>query len=262
MEKTKLQRIEESYLGIFKFVLIAVLSLALLASIALLVMGGSKFFDKPMEPSPVKEPPKVEMNLDKFIQQLTPKESSDDKSKDDESAPKRDESEIALDKMVGLYVDRLWGHFDSYQKQCESPVIVDKETFEKAFPKNVIRGWFKSYGQDFAESQDKFTNAVMTNPKAIQICKEKKGRGGVFTSLLNWHRNEWQQQVASIEKFKRGENERVSKFRLDEEIRVAEKKAEGIMFFWAALTAFGTFMSIALLLIFSKIETNLRILKQ
>jgi hypothetical protein len=258
MEKTKLQKIEESYLGIFKFVLLLALSVSLLATVTLLAIGGSRFLDKPEKPVPEKEPPKVEINLDKFIQQLTPNE----KTQIEESPPKRNEAEIALDKMVNLYVGKLWIHFDSYQKQCEAPVMVDRETFEKSFPKIIMRSWFKSYGQEFAESQDKFASAVINNPKAIQICKDRKGRGGVFTSLLDWHRDEWVRQSSSIQKFKSDERERVSQFNRSEELRIAAKMAEGTMLFWAALIAFGTFMSIAMLLIFSKIETNLRNLKQ
>jgi hypothetical protein len=126
------------------------------------------------------------------------------------------------------------------------------------FPRNSFRNWFRKYGPNFAESQDNFLRVVLANPTVIKICIDKQGRGGVFSGALNWHLEEWADALDDIAEFNKKEESRVLRQYNAEEVRIMAKRSEGVYMLWGALISFGVFMSLALLLIFSKIETNLR----
>jgi hypothetical protein len=176
----------------------------------------------------------------------------------DQQEEKPPVKDTRLDDMVDKYVGNLWTYFDGYQKSCSVPKQVTQDEFIKGFPKNIIKGWFQTWGENFAQSQDKFEKAVLSNPKVINYCKEKEGKGAVFFRSLDWHKDQYAKQVREGEKFEKEEAARVAQFEREENARVAMKKAEAFASLMIALSSFGTFMMLALLLIFSKIESNLR----
>ena len=167
MKKEKLQQIEETYLKIFKVVLIILLTVALLASIGLVGKGVVDMMETPKAAEPEKMPPKTEINVEKFLEQVEPKENAPS-PKPDTHPVKSSEKTSALDEMLNSYFSKLWIHFDAYQKACQSPIQVDKEAFEKSFPKHIMRGWFSVFGNDFAESQD--TSFVIPSLPQLSKC--------------------------------------------------------------------------------------------
>jgi len=98
--------------------------------------------------------------------------------------------------------------------------------------------------------------ALLSDARAIQFCKDKKGP--IFVPSLNWHKTEWARQLNEGQEFNQRESRRVQLFKIAEAERVAEAKVEAITSFTVAASAFGFFMTLSLLLIFSNIETNLR----
>jgi hypothetical protein len=116
--------------------------------------------------------------------------------------------------------------------------------------------WFKSYGPSFADSQDAFEKAVLASPAGIQIGKDNP-KISVLMKSLTWHAAEWERQLEAAKTFDRKEERRVKLFEMEEDAKVAAVKFGAASSLHAALIAFGVFMCLALLLIFSKIETDL-----
>lgn len=254
---TNFEKIELLYLKIFKIVVLVVLTLALVISLVMAVKGAIDYSATPRTPPPAESAPKPNVNIDDFIKQLEPeKEEPPPATKPKAEEPPRKNS--VLDDMVDNHVLKLWTYFDGYQQSCNAPTKVDKETFLNGFPKGIMRGWFQSLGQEFAESQDRFVKSLLGNQKVIQYCREKSGKGQIFFRSLDWHKNQYEKQIRDGKLFERNEAKRIQDFEIAEENRVSAEKEKAIISLITALSAFGIFMCLALLLIFSKIETNLR----
>ena len=264
MSNDGLKKIEEAYLQIFKVVIIIVLSIALLVSGVMLISGVSDYFATPSNPEPAKTAPKPSVSVDEFLKSFDKKEEQPTPAaiEPQEKPAPVEKKDISLDAMTDLYLGKLWVYLDKYQAACNPPVKVDKETFFRTFDKQFMKNLFRSYGKDYAESQDKFEQAVLSNQRIIQICKEKDGKSGVFYGSLNWFKSSWQTQLEDGKQFEIDERQRVKDFAADERARVIGKKAGAFASLMVAAISFGVFMSLALLLIFSKIETNLRGIKE
>ena len=257
MKKSVLSKFEEVYLTIFKVVIIVVLSIALIVSGVMLVKGLSDMNVKPRIPSPARKASKPNVNIDKFLNEFDPKEQTAPAPPIQENktqAPK----DTSLDVMVDKYLANLWLYVDDYQKQCSLENPVNKDDFMNTFPKYVFKNLFSAYGEEFAESQDKFEKAVLGNKRIMQICIDKKGQAQVLAASLGWHEKEYSKQLQEGNKFEEKELERVKSEEENEYNKVAAKKAQGTQSLIVALGAFGVFMALMLLLIFSKIESNLR----
>ncbi|QWD09579.1 hypothetical protein G6713_02190 [Polynucleobacter paneuropaeus] len=257
MENNKINKFEELYLKIFKVVILVVLTLTLVVSVIMLLKGTGEYFATPSSAPAAKSAPPPNVNIDNFINSLDPKKPEEPQQpvQQEEKPPVKD---TRLDDMVDKYVGNLWTYFDGYQKSCSVPKQVTQDEFIKGFPKNIIKGWFQTWGENFAQSQDKFEKAVLSNPKVINYCKEKEGKGAVFFRSLDWHKDQYAKQAREGEAFEKQEAARVAQFEREENARVAMKKAEAFASLVIAMSSFGTFMMLALLLIFSKIESNLR----
>lgn len=259
MDHNKIDKFEELYLKIFKVVILVVLTITLVVSVIMLLKGTSEYFATPSSAPAAKTAPPPNVNIDNFINSLDPKKPEEPPQQQpvqqEEKPPVKD---TRLDDMVDKYVGNLWTYFDGYQKSCAVPKPVSQEEFTKGFPKHVIKGWFQTWGENFAQSQDKFEKAVLSNQKVIKYCKDKEGKGGVFFRSLDWHKDQYAKQIREGEIFEKQEAARVAQFEREEYARVTMKKAEAFASLTVAMSSFGTFMMLALLLIFSKIESNLR----
>lgn len=256
MKKSVLNKFEEVYLTIFKVVIIVVLSIALIASGVMLVKGLTEMNAKPGTPSPAKKASRPNVNIDKFLEEFDQKEQPAPATPQQERKP--EVKDTSLDDMVDEYVTKLWTYFDGYQKLCSVANPVSKDDFMNSFPKQVMKNLFHTYGKEFADSQDKFEKAVLENKRIIQICVEKQGQAQVFFRSIDWHIREYRKQLEEANKFDEQEIARVENETHNEELKAAAKKAQGTQSLIVSLGAFGVFMALMLLLIFSKIESNLR----
>ena len=258
MKSDNINKFEELYLKIFKVVILVVLTLTLIISVVMLIKGASEYFASPSAAPPAKTAPPPNVNIENFINSLDPKKPDEPQQQPAQQEAKPPVKDTRLDDMVDKYVGNLWIYFDGYQKSCVVPKSLTEEEFLKGFPKNVLKEWFSIWGENFAQSQDKFEKTLLSHPKVINYCKEKEGKGGVFFRSLDWHKGQYAQQIKDGEIFAKEEAARVAKFDREENARVAMKKAEAFQSLIIAFSSFGTFMMLALLLIFSKIESNLR----
>lgn len=90
---------------------------------------------------------------------------------------------------------------------------------------------------------------------------ERRQGSTFFAGGLEWHDNQWVEVLYAAENYDRQERNRVQSERMLAGMEAEATRALGIQMLWAALISFGVFMSLALLLIFSKIETNLRVVR-
>jgi hypothetical protein len=260
MKKNKLIQIEETYLQIFKIVIIVLLTITLLASVIFVLKGLSEMMATPDKAEAAKDPGKPNVSIEKFLNQYDDldKPKPPEPSEPKEEAPKTVPKDISLDDMTDAYLAKLWTYYDGYQKKCNAPVQVDKETFLRTFPRQVLRSWIAAYGKEFAESQDAFEKNLLSNKRAIEVCIKKEGKAGIFNRSLDWHVFEWRMELNRIDKFRRDEERRVTQFERSEYLRVAAKKMNATSTLLMAAYAFCVFLSLAMLLIFAKIESNLR----
>lgn len=264
MSKDRMKKIEEFYLQIFKFVVLIVLSLALVASGVMAAKGISEFFARPGRPVPARKAPKPSVDTNEFIRSFDVKVKPVDTPVEPAkaAAPNEPAKDHSLDDMVDSYLGKIWVYADAFQKACSMPIQLDEAKFLKALPRNEIKDWFRTSGLEFAESQDKFEKDVLSNDKVIQAGKEQTVMTEMVTRSLWSHRVAWQKSVRDARNFEAEENMRVGAFGAEESARVMIKKLQAAKSLMTALTAFGIFMSLALLLIFTKIETDLKGIKE
>lgn len=252
-----LVKIEETYLKLFKIVLLLILTLALLAAIVTVVKGVMDFMAKPEPVAPAEKAPEPKVDVEAFIKALEKREQPP--APTPAAPPPEAPRAHPMDELAATHLAKAWSYYDAYQKACNVPTKIEQDGFMSSdFPRNSFRNWFRKYGPNFAESQDAFLRTVLANPSVIKICVDKQGRGGIFSGALNWHMEEWADAVDAAAQFNKEEQNRVRRAEDAEEARIMAKKMEGVQMLWGALISFGVFMSLALLLIFSKIETNLR----
>lgn len=253
-----LVKIEETYLKLFKIVLLLILTLALLVALVTVIKGIMDFTAKPEPIAPAQTAPAPKVDVDAFIKALE-KRDQPPAAPTTPNAPPEAPRANPMDELAASHLAKAWSYYDAYQKACNVPTKIEQDGFMSSdFPRNSFRNWFRKYGPNFAESQDNFLRVVLANPTVIKICIDKQGRGGVFSGALNWHLEEWADALDDIAEFNKKEESRVLRQYNAEEARIMAKRSEGVYMLWGALISFGVFMSLALLLIFSKIETNLR----
>jgi len=263
MKNSKLVKIEETYLLIFKVVLLFILTLALVGSLGLIVKGGLGFTEVERIPKPAKAPPSFNVKFDDFLNKV---EAENKEKKDRESSKTFDTSLYnkseqvvdSADQVAEYYTNKLWDLLDSYQNSCKIFSKVEKDDFLKNFPKASLKDSYKQYGYEYLTSMEEFMSGLLSNERTIEWCIKNEGKGQIFMKSIGWHRQKYANWVMEKEQVERYEKDRVDNFINAERGRIVKIKALSMTYFTYALISFGIFMSITLLLIISKIEYNLR----
>lgn len=263
MKNIKLIKIEETYLLIFKVVLLLILTLALVGSFGLIVKGGLGFTEVERIPEPAKASPSFNVKYEDFLNKI---EAENKEKKDRESSKTFDaslynKSELVVDpadQLTDDYTNKLWNLFDIYQNSCKISSKIDKDDFLKSFPKSSLKNSYKQYGYGYLTSMDEFMSGLLSHERTIEWCIKNEGKGQVFMKSIGWHLNKYANWISE----KENENEKVENFKNNEKRRLGAIKEQSMTYFTYALISFGIFMSITLLLIISKIEYNLRSLME
>lgn len=77
-------------------------------------------------------------------------------------------------------------------------------------------------------------------------------------AALEYHRSSWDKQVQEAKDFEAGERAQVVAFEEREQSKLMLSKADAYKSFLSAAIAFGLFMGVAMVLIFARVESNLR----
>ena len=260
MSRSLLTRIEEGYLKLFRIAIIIILTLVLLATIALAVDGVRKMTAKPVEIAPAQPAPEPSVSVEEFLKEFDKQPEAEASAPATPADAPPAKPDTSLDDKVSAQIARLFGYFDGYQRACRiaPDARVDQRTFEASFNRRVMRDLFEELGDPYIRSQDGFEKALLAHPRVIQICIERQGRAQVFWNSMNWHLEQWRKSIKEGEEFAAAEIERVEAETAAEAARIEAEKAAGKMQLMVAGGLFAVFISHALLLIFAKIEANLR----
>ncbi len=257
-----LKKTEELYLQIFKVTIIVALSISLVASVIMLIIGANGYlFSAPTKPMPAQVAPPPKIEVQGFVQSFV---ASEKPSPVPTAAP-------ALVKPKGITpnhaltpssdsLEKIWGYADQYQRKCNLPVQMSKDQFLKKIKE--LTGSPRALNLEFINSQDAFIKALLEDPATVELGKSQTVVTKIVAAAMAWHAKEWHRQIEEGRHFEAREAVRVAQFLAEENLRAASKKVFMGTMLLGSLWAFGVFLALALILIFSKIETNLREIKQ
>jgi len=258
-----IKKIEETYLNLFKIVLLLILTVALFAAIGLALKGWIDSRAQPERVAPAETAPPPKVDFEDFLKSL---QQTDEPAQTPEPVAPTAPAPVQvdpLDEMVKKYIDSTWPIYNTFQTAC---LIEQPDTKEDFLAwdglRNFYRGNFKRFGEPFAMSQDGFIKSIYPDPRVVKLCIERNSDTRIFGRGLEWHREQWILAVDAAERYNEQERRREQAKQLEARMEATAKRAMGAQMLWAALISFGVFMSLALLLIFSKIESNLRLLQQ
>lgn len=256
--------IEELFLNFFKITVLCIMILALLATIGLSGYAIYLYSQSPKETAPAQKAPEKdpakEINLYDLMNYLIEQEKQKNTPTDtSQTLPGNRQSARFLEDATTLY--RCSGDFatklgltinETNDEFLQRVGKLRSELEEKA--NNPLRG------EKWVNSVVAFSCNALGNDSLISLKKEKKV-GSVFYPLLKFHINAWDKIQNDKIQFEKKEEERVNTERNAEAYRVSKAKALAITCLSAAACSFGMFMFLAIYLLFSKIESNLRDIK-
>lgn len=152
--------------------------------------------------------------------------------------------------------EKLWVHIQRYQADCGIAAPLGKGEFIESLRQTPLKRVLDVRGAEYATSQDAFAKQVLGDKETIAMCKA--GRGGLFFATLEFHRANWDRQVEEAKKFEERERERVEATEASQARGASERKANAAQALQGAAIALGLFMCVALILIFARLEINLR----
>lgn len=247
--KTKIDYLWDKFISLFRVIITTIAIIVLAAAIYFLGSGSLHFFakEKPAPEFQEYNPPPISANL--FISTL-----NETKTKEESNSSDKDTYEVQVEEQLL----KLWPLLDNYQNSCNVNPKVEKDTFIQSFPKSVLRNWLLAYGNDFFVDQVKFVGEVLRSKEVIEKCIESKGTSQVFTKSLDWHKEQWIETKELKDKRDTESREEIENFIRSEELRVSAENAQGYTKLTFFIWTIGIFISIASLIIFSRIESNLR----
>lgn len=255
LPNTTSSNLELFLLNIFKWVVITSM-LALIAATVWLV--GTGLWQLPLltsVPPPAKAAPKPIFSNAEFFQAIKPQPSDKAVATPQAAVP----STLAPDTGEAEFraqAERLWTYASKYQTDCKVAAPLSKSDFMESLRQTPLKHILESRGSEFAVSQDVFVKNILSSEDLVKLCK--MGRTGLFFTVLEYHRSNWDRQVQDAKDFEARERDRIANFEETEANRVVASKARAYQAFLGAAISFGLFMGVALVLIFARLESNLR----
>jgi hypothetical protein len=250
---------EELFLKFFKFIILTVMSLTLICVVVSLIFSVYQYSQSPKAPAPAQKAPIKTVDINEFLKQLKPdvpkqEESSKDNEKKVESLPKtldikyKEEAKKIIDcdveshKQAKIVEDEAGkDRIEIFRKQLQR--IADDKTVDRGLP--------------FVSDLVKVSCAIYLNSQVIEY-RKANAEADIFTDAINFHIKTWDALKEAAAKFDQDEKIRVETEEEEENIRVDMSKEAAKISLLVAAGAFGLFMALALYLIISAIESNLR----
>ncbi|MBK7720086.1 MAG: hypothetical protein WAT33_01385 [Giesbergeria sp.] len=251
------KRTEELFLKIVKVTVLACMALALLAVMILGVNVVYQSAKTPNAPAPAQKAPDKGVSMDDLKKFLL-KEEKPGEPQPSSSSPKPMAPSLRyLEEVTRLY--RCSVEFGAkvgaqIDQEDNSAAAQRVEELRAQIEKLAADG---RRGERWVKATTEFTCAALADPTIIAMRKEGKIKS-VFLPVLNFHIMTWDNIQDEKAAFEQAERDRVDKERAEEAVRIAQAKADAFTSAIAAGVAFGTFMLLAIYLLGSKIETNLR----
>ena len=252
---------EELLLRIVKYVILVLMAIALLAIPVSLMIGGVNLSSQPKEPAPAEIAPAKDVTaegLQNFL--LDVQKRQDDADNFDPSKKKASEQ----DQTPAQYLENAVKTIRCLQKfavaaEISLPVDYDSNADAMKFRTELEGAANRTgRGEPYVNSLTSFICKIVADPAIVALKKESKFKGSIRATATLYHRNQWDRLVTEKNSFDAAEKARVAEERGAEALRIAADRAKAIAAFSAAGAAFLTFMLLALYLIMTKIETNMR----
>ena len=248
---------EELFLKIVKVAVLACMGLALLVVIVLGVNVAYQMSKTPNEPAPAQKAPEKAVSMDdlkKFLQQ----EDKPGAAQPSASSPKPMAPSLRyLEEVTRLYrcsiefAQKVGAEIDQEDNAAAAQRVEELRAEVEAFAGDSRRG------ERWVKATTDFTCTALADPVIVALRKDGKVKS-VFFPVLNFHIKAWDAIEDEKAAFEKAERDRVENQRAEEAVRIAEARASALASAIAAGVAFGTFMLLAIYLLGSKIETNLR----
>ena len=257
-------KLDSLYLKLFKYVVVGLMTLALLAVVVLVPFAAIRFFQTPVSIEPARSPPQRAVDLEQFKNYLMQQEKlrlEQEKNGGATTGNKQTSSAPAVSSLYAEHSLAIQRCSETFRQNAQLDVAssTEKELSEarEAQRANIERLAANQFlGPSWPDAMQAFVCAVLTNPVIAKL-RQDKLIGSVVAPAIQFHSVAW----AGIEREKADfiakEQARVASQEMAEVARVVAAKAQAVMLLGAAGSAFLFFMLMALYLIFAKIEDNL-----
>lgn len=260
--------LDKLYLRFFKYAVVGLMTLALLAVVVMLPMAAYQYFQTPLPPTPAKAPPQRAVNLEDLKKFLIDEEKRRKEQEKGGSAPV-DNAALATPTATQIYAEQataLYVCSEEFRKLAGiAPGNATTAELDEQWKKR--RAWIEQMADDrfrgpnWPKALVSFACDFLKNPEIAQLKKDGL-IGTVVSPMLTFHARAW----AAIEKeksdFLQSEERRVQGEIAAEAARVATAKAKALFLLSLAGGAILFFLIMALYLIFAKIEDNLALIHQ
>lgn len=260
-------QLENLYLKFFKYVIVSVMTVALLAVIVLLPMAAYNYLQTPAAPTPAREPPARSITIDDLKKFLIEEEKRRLEQEKNGVAPTRQpvsaapvtqrysEDAMALYRCSEVFARLAEQDMD---RTSEAELALRREA-QRA---NIERQSDQPFrGPAWVQAMVQFTCAVLKDAEIAKLKKDKMV-GAVLNPTMAFHGRTWSMLEKEKFEFRQAEANRVDAERNAESVRVALAKTKAVFMFGTAGALLGFFMLLALYLIFAKIENNLRLIHE
>lgn len=244
---------EEFSLKILKVAVLLIMGLALIAILFFAATAAYQYSQTPKEPVPAQKAPEKSISLDELKKYLIDRKKQEDGKWE---APKQQSGEylqsllfaddsISLVKCAGKFGDDISADVGSSIDDKELRIRLQQIA---AAPQR---------GEPWVKDVVTFTCKVLSDGSIITLKKDGK-IGSVFNPTLDFHFSAWDNIQAEKLQFEQGEAQRVASERAAEAKRVDMAKASAISRLIAAGGAFALLMVLAIYILGTRIENNLR----
>lgn len=251
-----MDRIEFFLIAIFKWVVILALFAAICCVAYFGVRGAVQLSATAAPATSRASAPVAKFDQNDLIAEIAPKESpklsASQGSEKDRKAPAEDEQKRKVDQQIS----ELWKAVEAYQIACGQANPLTKEQFADGIRQTNLPTLMTSRGDAYAASQIEFVKTTLASQQIIDLCKS--GKKGIFLPVMNYHLKQWNKHIQEASDFERDETARIARIEAADAQQVLASQAQGFQKLMVAAYSFAAFIALAMLLVFSRIERNLR----
>ena len=249
---------EEFSLKILKVAVLLIMGLALIAILFFVATAAYQYSQTPKEPAPAQKAPEKSINLEDLKTYLIEQEK---RNKGGEAAPKQQPGEHQDSLRFIQDTISLVQCSDKFRIAIGAAVSSDSDEDLKILRPQIERTATGSpqRGEPWVKDVVAFTCKVLSDGSIIALKIDEK-IGSVFEPTLRFHLSAWDNIQAEKLQFERNEELRVTAERAAEAMRVSMARASAISLLIAAGGAFALLMVLAIYILCTRIENNLRVI--
>lgn len=254
---------EVFFLKVSKLIIMVIMGLALLLAIIGLIYGLFQWNQSPQPPSPAQRADPPTVAKEEFLKEYFAPSHADraEDAPKESPSPSRSSHEPAQENPY----DPIFAQLNTCVRNVNDQIKFETPEY-LGFQQEQINAQLiklatqvNSRGLPYAEDMSQFVCAIIQDPSVIErYQQEPENFLSFYFDILNYHLTEWDRLHDANERHDRQEQERVLRETHAELERVAEAKHTALIALQFGAVSLGLFMLLALYLIFSSIESNLR----